>query len=76
MGNFLPQLIKILANVIMWSSYDFMQCERSPDTISVSIHNIHINFTFKQYNKIIAKKKNHNLQIKNFLKIFKLKIFL
>ena len=43
----------------MSSSYDFMQCERSPDTISVSIHNIHL--SFKHDNKIIEKKNHHNL---------------
>ena len=62
-GHFLTQLTKIPANDIMWSSYDFMQCERSPDTISVSIHNIYFNFTFKHDNKIVAKKNHHNLQI-------------
>ena len=46
-GQFLTQLTKISANDIMWSSYDFMQCKKSPDTISLSIHNIHFNFTFK-----------------------------
>ena len=53
-GQFLKQLTKIPANDIMWLSYDCMQCERSPDTISVSFHNIHFNFTFKHDNKIIA----------------------
>ena len=56
-GQFLTQLTKNPANDIMWSSYDFMQCKRSPDTISVSIHNIHFKFTFKHDNKIVAKKK-------------------
>ena len=60
-GQFLTQLTKIPANDIMWSSYDLLQCERSPDTISVSIHNIHFNFTFKHDNKIDAKKHHHNL---------------
>ena len=36
-GKFLTQLTKIPANDIMWSSCDFMQCERNPDTTSVSI---------------------------------------
>ena len=58
-GQFLAQLTKIPANNIMLSSYDFMQCERSPDTISVSLHNIH--FIFKGDNKIIEKKNHHNL---------------
>ena len=56
-GQFLTQLTKIPANDIRWSSYDFMQCKRSPDIISVSIYNIHFNFTFKHDNKIVAKNK-------------------
>ena len=67
-GQFLIQLTKFSANDIMWSSYDFMQCNKSPDTISVSIHNIHFNFTFKHYNKIIAKKKKKIIILK--LKLF------
>ena len=55
-GQFFTQLTKIPANNIMSSSYDFMQSGRSPDTISVSIHNIHFSFTFKHDNKIIEKK--------------------
>ena len=55
-GQFLTQLTKISANDIMGSSYDFIQCERSPDTISVSTRNIHFNFTFKHDNNIVAKK--------------------
>ena len=43
----------------MSSSYDFIQCERSQDTISVSIHNIH--FSFKCDNKIVEEKNHHNL---------------
>ena len=56
--QFLTQLTKFqqTSNDIMWSSYDFMQCKRSPDTISVHIHNIHFNFTFKHDNKIVARK--------------------
>ena len=57
-GQLLTQLTKIPANNIISSSYDFMQCKRSPDTISVSIHNIHFNFTFKHGNKIIEKKSS------------------
>ena len=50
-GQFLMQLTKIAANNIMSSSYDFMQCDRSPYKISVSIHNIY--FSFKHDNKIL-----------------------
>ena len=67
-GQFLTQLTKIPVNDIMWSSYYFMQCERSPDTISVSIHNIHFNFIFKHDNKIIAKKIIIICKFKMFLK--------
>ena len=50
-GQFSMQLTKIAANNIMSSSYDFMQCDRSPHTISVSVHNIQ--FSFKHDNKIL-----------------------
>ena len=50
-GQFSMQPIKFAANNIMSSSYDFMQCDRSPYTISVSIHNIQ--FSFKHDNKIL-----------------------
>ena len=66
-GQFLPPLTKIPANGIMWSSYDFMQCERSPDTISVSFHKI-FNLTFKHDNKIIAKEIIIICKLKMFLK--------
>ena len=64
----LTQLTKIPANDIMWSSYDFMQCKRNSDTISVSIHNIHFNFTLKHDSKIVAKKIIIICKLKMFLK--------
>ena len=63
-GQFLTQLTKIPVRDIMLSPYDFMQCQRNPDTISVSIHNIHFNFTFKHDNKIIAKKLSKFINLK------------
>ena len=48
----------------MSSPYDFIQCERSPDTISVSIHNIHFHFTFKHDNKIVEKKSSQFVNLK------------
>ena len=65
-GQFLAQLTKIPANNIMLSSYDFMQCERGPDTISVSIHNVH--FSFKCENEIVEKKIIIICKFKTFLK--------
>ena len=63
-------VFKIPANDIMWSSYDFMQCKRSPDTISASIHNIHFNFTIKHHNKIVAKKIIIICKFNIFFKLF------
>ena len=66
-GQFLTQLTKITANNIMPSSCDFMQCEGSPDSISVNIHSIHFNLIFKYDNKIVEKRIMIICKIKMFL---------